>query len=158
MPRTATNRQLTTATTKKTFDFATRYAAPSTVVTINDPASTLAKDVDTGVRIRILSIYSKEAREAAVAAQAAIQLDAAGEPIAGGATPDTLLEQTIAITTEWWVEGETTDQILIDGEFVKCTPDRVRALYTDPRTKWVQRQVQAVYLDLARFFDAPKTS
>ena len=31
-------------------------------------------------------------------------------------------------------------------------------LYEDPKTRWVQRQVQEAYLDFARFFGAPKTS
>lgn len=139
------------------FDLAHYYAAETVDVVIYSPAS-IAEKVDTGMRVRIRSLYSKEARTAALNAKTQLKL-VGGEVDASDADFEAnLFEQTIAITDAWWVEGESPDTIYVAGEWVPCTPDTVRALYTDPRTQWVQKQVQAAYLDVARFFGASKAS
>ena len=129
------------------FDVATRYAADTTDVVILDPVA-IGKQVDTGARITIRSVYSKEAREAAAAARARFSEGAAATEADVDAS---LLEQAIACTVSW--RG-----FVVDGQPLACTPENVRALYTDPRTAWVGRQVVAAYLDLGRFFGTPKAA
>jgi hypothetical protein len=131
------------------FDLASRYASESRVVVITDPVD---GKTDTGLRVEIGSIYTNEAR-AAYRALALVKDGAKEQPI-----EDTFVEQTIAVTRRWWDVNGSPDGIVIDGELHEATPDTVRAVYTDPRTSWVQRQVQAAYLDFAGFFVAPKTA
>jgi hypothetical protein len=139
------------------FDLASRYAADSVDVVIYDPAA-LGEKVDTGMRVRIKSLYSKEARDAALGARSQLKL-VDGEVDASDADFEkNLFEQTVAITESWWIEGESTDAIYVAGEWIACTPETVREVYSDPRTAWVQKQVQAAYLDVARFFGASKAS
>jgi hypothetical protein len=142
--------------TRKGFDLASRYATDSVVVSIMDPAE-LVEDVDTGIRVEIGSLYSKEATDAIRSGRAQLAL-VNGETTAAEGVVSTFLDQTIAVTKRWWIEGETTDTILIDGEYVAATPETVRAVYTAPRTAWLQKQVENKYLDLRAFFGAPKTA
>ena len=86
------------------FALASRYAADTADVVIYDPADLGAK-IDTGLRVRIKSLYSNEAREAVQKATAALTL-------ADGKVEDTqidwavnLFEQTVAITVAWWDEN-----------------------------------------------------
>jgi hypothetical protein len=141
---------------RKGFDLASRYATDSVVVSIMDPAE-LVEDVDTGIRVEIGSLYSKEATDAIRSGRAQLAL-VNGETTAAEGVVSTFLDQTIAVTKRWWIEGETTDTILIDGEYVAATPETVRAVYTAPRTAWLQKQVENKYLDLRAFFGAPKTA
>lgn len=141
------------------FALASRYAAETAVVTIYDPADLLAKQ-DTGLRVEIKSVYSQEARDALERMQEAIAV-ADGEVKAS--TVDwaaNLLEQTIAITMRWWDENGPADGILEtpDAAATPCTPEHVRRIYSDPKTMWMQKQVQAAYLDLGRFFPKLKAS
>ena len=127
------------------FDLSTRYAADTIEVVIHDP---LDKS-DTGARITIHSPRSSAARLAR----------SRGTPLrfADGKTEATeeeihanLLEQTIGVTADW--AGFT-----VGAEPLLFTPENVRALYTDPRTEWIQVEVLEAYLDASRFFGTPRT-
>lgn len=132
---------------KTPFDLASRFAAPTAVVEVYDPADLGAKR-DTGIRVEISSVYSDEARAAAASLQ----------NVEGADWNAALFEQSVAITRRWWDENGPADAIVIDGEDVAATPENVRRVFTDPRTAWLQKQVQAAYLDLSRFFPKPKAS
>jgi hypothetical protein len=146
-------------TKPKVFDISQRFARDTVEVPIYDPVD-LSEKIDTGIRIGIKSVYSKEARNAALAARAKIELDKDGKVISSEAdTTDAILEQTIGATVYWKADDdEYSEHLLISGEKIPCNPGTVRQLYTDPQTAWIQRQVQAAYLDLAGFFGPPKTA
>jgi len=143
------------------FDLSTRYAKDTVEVTIYDPFDLTAK-IDTGIRIGIKSIYSREARAAAQAAHAKIQIVDDKIVSSEAELDEAFLEQTIGATAYWRNEGETDplfqNALNIEGAPLECTPENVRALYTDPKTNWIQRQAQAAYLNLAGFFETPKTA
>lgn len=132
---------------KTPFDLASRFAAPTAVVSVYDPADPAAK-LDTGLRVEISSVYSDESRAAVAAMQ----------DTEGADWNTALFEQTVAITRRWWDENGPADAMVIDGEEVAATPENVRRVFTDPRTAWLQKQVQAAYLDLSRFFPKPRGS
>ena len=141
------------------FALATRYAADTAVVTIIDPADLSAKR-DTGLRVEIKSLYSTEAKEAAQRVSAALTLadgEVKAEQLDWAAN---LFEQTVAITVRWWDENGSPDGIVEapGAEPTPCTEAHVRRIYGDPRTGWLQKQVQQGYLDLGRFFPAPSGS
>lgn len=145
-------------TKPRPFDLASRYAKDTVEVTIYDPVDVTAK-IDTGIRIGIKSIYSKEARSAAQAARAKIQIVDDKVVSSEAELDEAFLEQTIGATAYWKADDdEYRDALLIEGESYPCTPENVRALYTNPQTAWIQRQVQAAYLNLAGFFETPKTA
>jgi hypothetical protein len=146
-------------TKPKAFDLSQRFVRDVVEVPIMDPVDVTAK-IDTGIRIAIRSVYSKEAKAAAAAARSQIIVDDNGKVVSTpNETIDALLEQTIGATAYWKADDdEYADSLLIDGEKVPCTPETVRKLYTDPQTAWIQRQVQTAYLNLAGFFVKPKTS
>ena len=138
------------------FDLASRYPTETIVIPLTDP-NVLTEQDDTGLREEIASLYSPEARDAIRAKPGLALVD--GEVQAAPATMDeTFLEQTIAVTKRWWDEHGPSDGWLIDGDVVPCTPETVRRIYTDPRTAWVQKQVQRRYLDVAGFFGVSKTA
>lgn len=137
-------------TSAKVFDLASRYAADTVEVAIVDPADLAAK-LDTGARITIRSLYSKEARDAALAARNTLKLVDGTVDATDADFEQHLFEQTVAVTVGW-------SGFVVDGETIPCTPATVRALYSDPRTAWVQKQVQAAYLDIGRFFGTRKAS
>lgn len=141
------------------FALASRYAAETAVLTIIDPADLAAKR-DTGLRIEIKSLYSAEAKEAAQRVAAALTL-ADGEVEASQMDwAANLFEQTVAITVRWWDANGSPDGIIESpgAAPTPCTPEHVRRIYGDPRTGWLQKQVQQGYLDLGRFFPAPRPS
>jgi len=157
MGRTRTQKDI--VGTPKPFALASRYAADTADVVIYDPADLAAK-IDTGLRVRIKSLYSKEARDAVQKAQAALTLE-------DGTVDDkqidwavNLFEQTVAITVAWWDENGSPDGIVEtpDADPTPCTEAHVRRIYDDPRTGWMQKQVQAAYLDLGRFFPTSNAS
>ena len=157
MARTAVKKS-ENGTKPHVFDLASRYAKDTVEVTIYDPVDLSAK-LDTGIRIGIKSIYSKEARTAAQAARAKIQIVDDKVVSSEAELDEAFLEQTIGATVYWKADDdEYSDSLLIGGEKVPCTPDTVRQLYTNPQTAWIQRQVQAAYLNLAGFFEPPKTA
>lgn len=131
------------ASKSKGFDISTRYAQESVAVPIMDPTDL---SVDTGARIVIRSLYSEEAQ--------ASQQEHSGKIIIVDGKVDTktldfaasLFEQTLAVTVGW-------EHIEIDGKPLVFSKDAARKLYTDPRTAWVQKQIQAAYLDIGRFFE-----
>lgn len=131
------------------FDLASRYAADTVDVVIMDPADLSAK-IDTGFRITIRSLYSDAAREAANAEHARLKIVDGKIDASDADFAHNLFEQTIAVTVGW--------NLVENGVALACTPDEVRRIYGTPRTAWVQKQVQATYLDLGRFFGAPKTA
>ncbi len=143
----ARTRQQTEVPKPAPFDLASRFAAETATITIYDPADLGAKR-DTGLRVEISSIYSDEARAAAAALQGA----------EGADWNTTLFEQSVAVTRKWWDVNGPADAIVIDGVEVRATPDAVRRVFSDPRTAWMQKQVQNGYLDLGRFFPKPKGS
>lgn len=144
----------TAAPKQKPFDLSTRRQSETTVVTILDPAEP-TRDVDTGIRIKIASIYSREAMDALQESRADVALVKDGEekPSRGR-----WFEQTIAVTLAWWDINGPSDGIVVAGEVWACTPENVRRLYESKEYGWVQPQVQAKFLDLAAFFSAPKAS
>lgn len=172
MPRKTTTTTLPLTPPKKAFDLSTRYARDTVEVTIYDPSEPAAK-IDTGIRIGIKSMYSREVRAAAQAARAKIQIVDDKVVSSESELDEAFLEQTIGATAYWfhadlsqpqradgsWVrDPEFADVLLIEGARVPCTPETVRTLYTAPRTAWIQRKVQADYLNLAGFFETPKTA
>lgn len=164
-------KQSPNGTRRPVFSIASRFARDAIEVKIEDPVD----DTDTGIRIAIRSVYSKEARDAGRAARAQIVMDAKGNIVSSPAENlDSIVAQTIGATAYWfhadlskpqrpdgtWEREEGFEDVLLldAGETIPCTPENVRKLYTEPRTVWIQRQVQAAYLDLAGFFDPPKTA
>ena len=141
------------------FVLSSRYAADTAVVTIYDPADLSAK-IDTGLRVRIKSVYSEEAKQALLAATAAVEVT--GGEVKPGATDwaANLFEQTVAITVGWWDEHGPKDGICetADAPPTPCTAEHVRRIYADPKTGWMQKQVQAAYLDLGLFFPLSKAA
>jgi hypothetical protein len=161
MTRTATVKKSpngTTVTRRPAFDLASRYVKDTVEMVLYDPVDLSAK-IDTGIRIGIRSVYSREARAAAQAVRAKIKL-VDDKVISTDTEVDELFfEQTIGATAYWKADDdEYHDTLLIEGEKLACTPENVRALYTNPATAWIQRQVQAVYLNIAGFFEPPKTA
>lgn len=152
MPRTRQAKLIPTPEPKRLFALSSRYAAETAVVTITDPAAP-GQAIDTGLRVEIKSLYSPEARDAVQKANAQLAADA--EQIDWAVN---LFEQTVAITVRWWHEDGPADGLLEtpDGPPTPCTPDAVRRIYGAPETGWLQKQVQAAYLDLGRFFPTPK--
>src|SRR3990172_1883733 len=107
MPRKARTQPLIPSQKPRPFDLASRYAADTVVVRVMDPVTPLgAPEVDTGLRVRIRSIYSDEARKAAQAARELVKTlpDGSVDPNGPGMT-ESVMEQTIAITVEWWDEN-----------------------------------------------------
>ena len=143
------------------FDLADRYAAPTADVTIVDPADLTAK-IDTGLRVRIRSMYSDEAKQAATSERAKLKLVDGKVDASDAQWEANLFEQTVAITETWWDENGGDEvpagSIRVAGVNVSCTADNVRAVYSDPKTAWMQKQVQAAYLDIGRFFPKPRIS
>lgn len=160
MPRPAAKKPQN-GTKPAAFDLSSRYAKDTIEVTIYDPVDLTAK-IDTGIRIGIRSIYSREARKAAQAARAKIQIVDDKIVSSEAELDEAFLEQTIGATAYWRNEGETDplfqSALNIEGAPLECTPENVRALYTDSKTNWIQRQAQAAYLNLAGFFETPKTA
>jgi len=131
-----------------TFDISTRKMVETIEVTLTDPMFPGEKR-DTGGRIKILSARSKEAIRAARSSKP-IRIE--GDKLVSSEDDfsDNLVNQTIGVTVGW---------NLTDGEKpIACTPENVRALYTNPESAWIQGQVQAAYLDTSRFFVAAKTA
>lgn len=158
-PKTQQSPQVDALPHGRPFALASRYAAETTILTIYDPAETMSL-IDTGLRIEIKSVYSPEAREAILRANAALKIV---DGKVDASTVDwavNLFEQTVAITVRWWDEHGPKDGILEspDAAPTPCTEAHVRRIYADPRTGWLQKQVQAAYLDIGRFFPKPKTS
>ena len=141
------------------FSLASRYAADTADVVIYDPADLGAK-IDTGLRVRIKSLYSNEAREAVQKATAALTLADGKVEYTQIDWAVNLFEQTVAITVAWWDENGAPDGICeaADAPPTPCTEPNVRRIYDDPRTGWMQKQVQAAYLDLGRFFPTRNAS
>lgn len=152
MPRTRQPKLIPAAAPKRAFALSSRYAAETAIVTITDPAA-IGQALDTGLRIEIKSLYSPEARDAIMKANAELAADADRSNLAID-----FFEQTVAITVRWWHEDGPSDGLLEtpDGAPTPCTPENVRRIYGAPETAWLQKQVQAAYLDLGRFFPTPK--
>lgn len=129
-------------------DLTTRYAAETVEVPILDPTD-LAAQRDTGARITIRSLYSKEAREAATASRAKLRIVDGKVDATDADFEANLAEQTIAVTVGWTGIEEA-------GVPLPFTPETCRRIYEDPRTQWVQKQVQVAYLDIGRFFPPSK--
>lgn len=173
MPRTAVlKKESANGTKPKVFDLSQRFVRDVVEVVIYDPAEPGEK-IDTGLRIGLRSVYSKEARAAAQSARSQIVLDEKGEVISSPAeNVDAILEQTIGATAYWfhadlskpqrpdgtWAREEGYEDVFfIDGEKIPCTPETVRALYTDDKTRWIARPLQLAFLNIAGFFGKPKT-
>ena len=159
------------------FDLGQRRARGTVDVPIYDPQD-LMRLIDTGIRIRLASVWSKEAQDAAKKAAEGTDIrieerDGVRQVIASEALIDlNVLEQTIGATVYWyhadltkprnddgtWTPEEGFDGVLlIDGEKIPCTPDAVRELYTNPETRWMQKQVEPWYLNISNFFGGPKS-
>jgi hypothetical protein len=170
-------REAPTASTPKVFDVGQRRARGTVDVPIYDPED-LTRLVDTGIRIRIASVWSKEAIDAATKAAEGkdIRIEETNGERRVIASEDLIdanvFEQTIGATVYWyhtepnspkrpdgtWAPEEGFDGVmLIDGEKVPCTPDAVRELYTNPETRWMQKQVEPWYLNVSNFFGGPKS-
>ena len=126
------------------FDLSSRYMAETLDVPIMD--TLVDPTQETGMVWTITSQFSKQARNAALAATK-VRLDTKGNVVADAVADfdDSLIEQLVAVTLSW--RGVT-----VNGEPLACTPENVRALLTDERTAWMRPQVQAAYLSLSRFF------
>lgn len=156
MAKTRTQSPQIPPAARRGFDLSTRYAADRVTISILDPADITTK-TDTGLRVEICSLYSKEARDAAIGARTKLKLVDGKIDAADADFEMNLFEQTVAVVTRWWDENGAPDALLVDGVELPCTPENIRRLFSDPRTAWLQKQVQAAYLDLSRFFATPKS-
>lgn len=129
------------------FDIASRFMAPHIEVPIMD--TLVDRTVDTGARITIKSSQSVAVRDAARAFRSTVQLD--GTDMTPTQVDDLFLAQLVAATESW--SGFTNG-----GVEVPCTPENVKALYSDPACTWIYAQVFSAFLDTTRFFDTPRTS
>lgn len=159
------------------FDIGQRRARGTVDIPIYDPED-LSRLVDTGIRIRIASVWSKVAQDAAAAAAEGkdIKIEESNGVRRVVASEDLIdenvFEQTIGATVYWyhadlsqprkddgtWPAEDGFDGVLLlDGEKMECTPLTVRELYTNPETRWIQRQVEPWYLNVGNFFGGPKS-
>src|ERR1019366_5271013 len=143
---------------RRSFNFADRYAADAIEFELVDPAS--LTPVGVGVFFTISSVYSDEAKEAALAERAThVKEDATVDVDAVNASWDkNLFEQTVAVLKTWRSEPDDghPGTVRIDDEYLPCTPVNVRRLFTDSKTVWAQKQTQGKYLAVADFFGKPK--
>jgi hypothetical protein len=147
--RTTAEEPMGKSTQKKSkgFDITTRYAKDSLSVPIMDPTNI---SVDTGARIIIRSLYSEEARTVQQNNASKIAIKD-GKVQNASAFNSSIFEQTIAVTIGW-------ENIEEGDKEIPFTADNVRRLYTDPRTAWVQKQVEAAYLNISGFFEKPRSN
>lgn len=132
--------------TVKVFDLTERFMAPTIEIVIKD--TLVDRDRDTGVRITLKSPQSVEARDAARKARASFTTDGELTP---AQVDDLFLEQLVACTVAW--SGFT-----MDGDVLDCTPENVRAIYSNPACQWIYTQVMSAFVDTARFFAARRSS
>jgi hypothetical protein len=131
----------------KIFDISTRFMAPSLDVPIMD--TLLDRDRDTGMRVRIKSPQSVEARDAARAYRAT--LPPSDAPMTPAQVDGVWLAQLVAATESW-------SGFVNQGEDVPCTPENIRALYENTQAMWIYAQVFGAFLDASRFFGSPRSS
>lgn len=127
------------------------------IVKLTDPRFP-GENRDTGYRVEIESLYSAAAHDVITGARAPLKIVDDKVDAAQTSFTDTLPEQVIAVTRRWWKEGVSTDTITLHGEEMQASPANVRKVYENPEFAWIQRQVQGAYLNLAGFFDTPKTA
>jgi len=129
------------------FDISTRFMAPSIEVPIMD--TLVDRGRDTGMRVRIKSPQSVEARDAARAYRATLPPDT--ETLSLAQIDGVWLAQLVAATESWsgFVSG---------GAEIPCTPENVAALYENPQAMWIYTQVFTAFLDVSRFFGKPRSS
>jgi len=129
------------------FDISTRFMAPSIDVPIMD--TLVDREKDTGMRVRIKSPQSVEARDAARAYRATLPPDT--ETMSLAQIDGVWLAQLVAATESWsgFVSG---------GAEIPCTPENVAALYENPQAMWIYTQVFGAFLDVSRFFGKPRSS
>ena len=139
-----------------TIDLADLFASETAVIEITDPRDVGKVKRDTGMRVEVSSVFTPEAKAAAVAHRDKLTLVDGKVDTHDPAFIENLLEQVIAVTRRWWAEPDSPDGLLIAGETVPCAPEHVRRLYTDPRTEWFYHQVRDGYLEIARFFGVPR--
>ena len=154
MPRTSTKKAPPIADSSDLGALAMRQTA---IVVFDDPRYP-GENRDTGYRVEIESLFSNAARDVITGANEPLKIVNDTVDAVERTFSDTLPEQVIAVTRRWWKEGETTDTITLNGETMKATPENVRRVYSNPEFAWMQRKVQAAYLNLAGFFGAPKTA
>jgi hypothetical protein len=126
------------------FEVTEYYAAETAEVVLRHPVT----GADTSGRITVRSMHARVARTATRAMQAKL-VDGKTE-LSTEDWLDSLFEQTVAATVSW--------NITVHGEPLPCTPETVRAMYSDPKTAWMQPQVQAVYIEIGHFFGSAKPS
>lgn len=100
-----------------------------------------------GLHITVAGRYSPQGK----AAQLALAESARAEKDAASAASwdARLLSLVTGCTVAW-------DALDVDGKAIPCTAENVRALYDG--APWIREQVQAHYLDTARFFESAKAS
>lgn len=59
--------------------------------------------------------------------------------------------EVLVACTAGWEEGGRNEIELSDGEFVCCTPDNVRRVYSDPGFSWLREQVDREVGDRSNF-------
>jgi hypothetical protein len=136
-------------TKKPGFDITSRYIAESIVLHIMD--TLVDKTIDTGMSIRLRSSQSPIVFDATVAWRAVNEPEDADGTLTTAQVIALWLEQCIAATESW-------DGIDIGDTPIECTPENVRALYTNPQAQWIYQQVLAVFLDDSRFFVKPRSN
>jgi hypothetical protein len=100
----------------------------------------------TGISITLAGRYTKAYR----GAQAMIAEQMSGGKIADAEAIERLRDLIVACTLSWDGVNDA------EGAPVACTPEAVRALYT--QVEWCYEQVRSAYLDGTRFFESAKAS
>lgn len=137
-------------------DLAELFENERATVILWDPRDIYVKEKrDTGFRIEIAPLWSDEAREVAEANKDRVKFIDGVPDLTDQGLQDSLFEQIVTVTKRWWKVGESPDGIVLHGEFLACTPENVRKVYTHPKLRWIYAHVQAAYLDRARFFGVP---
>jgi hypothetical protein len=131
------------------FDITSRYMREHVDVAIMD--TLVDKTVDTGMSIHLKSSQSAEVFAATVTWRTTNEPKDEDGTLTSEQVVNLWLEQCIAATSAW--DG------INDGETpIECTPENVRALYTNPQAQWIYQQVLAVLLDDSRFFVKPRSN
>lgn len=150
-------KQKVAATDNGSSDLGALAMRQTTIVTLYDPRFP-GEERDTGYRVEIESIYSPAARDVITGVRTPLKIVGNDVDAKESSFSDSLPEQVIAVTRRWWKEGESTDAITLNGETMSATPENVRKVFENPEFAWMQRAVQAAYLNIAGFFGMPKTA
>jgi hypothetical protein len=165
MPRTRTPRKTTPpaasngthAEKKPPIDLATMFRRKTAVLQVPDYRE---DDLpDTGLRIEVLSFKSEEAEQILREYHDKLKELEGDEEARQPVLTEAMLAQLDKLTLRWWHEGEETEGLLFDGEFLPCTSERKRMVYTMEGWEWLRNFVIVGFMRERNFFGKrPKTA